>query len=566
MQEVTIDDKEIVSALRHALAERVGAERYDMWFASSTGFRIETDRLVVSTANTFLQDWLRNNFRAHLEAAARETVGPHTTVAFEVDKHLAGRRGDGAAKHGKQVKGTKAAETTKPTDPAGPKFIQHSFTGFELEATKSMKPVAAKPNFAGPSADRNADLDRAAIGDLATQAAEHLLRNVRSDAIAQPETTSAVTTLTSSERSAVAIDTSSNIDASEKPQRPTAPARLARFDEFVVGSSNRLAYASTLGCAERLGSITPLVVHGPTGVGKTHLLEAMIADVRRRHPDAQTALLSAEQFTTSFLDSLHGTGLPSFRRKFRGLHLLIIDDLQFLAGKRATLVELVHTFDAIQRDGRQIVFAADRPPADLGFLGPELRNRISGGLIVGIESPDMQTRLGITGRMAAKLGMPLADDVREFIAANFSSHARELNGALKRLLAAAHAFRKPIDRAFAEQTLAELIRNQEKSVKLGDIEKAVCTVFGLETEALQSARKGKEVSHPRMLAMWLARKYTRSALSEIGHYFGGRSHSTVISAQKKVTGWLTSDEAVPTVGGKCRFEEALRRVEQTLLG
>jgi len=168
--------------------------------------------------------------------------------------------------------------------------------------------------------------------------------------------------------------------------------------------------------------------------------------------------------------------------------------------------------------------------------------------------------------MAARLGMPLADDVREFIAANFSLHARELIGALKRLLAAAHAFRKPIDRAFAEEALAELIRNQEKSVKLVDIEKAVCTVFGLETEALQSSRKGKDVSHPRMLAMWLARKYTRSALSEIGHYFGGRSHSTVISAQKKVTGWLASEEAVPTVGGRCRFDEALRRVEQTLLG
>lgn len=565
MQEVSIDDKEIVSALRHALAERVGAERYDMWFASSTGFRIDADRLVVSTANTFLQDWLRNNFRAHLEAAARETIGPNTTVAFEVDKHLANRRGDGA-KHGKPSHAAKQAKAAKPVadtrvDDAGPRFIQHSFTGFEPEqkpAPKTKSPAAGSTNEA-----RRLDEAHTALGDVAEQITAKLF----ADAAPAPDEVPATS-------EAAPVVATTNIDAAgatkpEQPirsERPTAPRKLARFDEFVVGSSNRLAYASALGCAERLGSISPLVVFGPTGVGKTHLLEAMIADVRRRHPNAETAMLSAEQFTTQFLDALHGTGLPSFRRKFRGLHLLIIDDLQFLAGKRATLVELVHTFDAIQRDGRQIVFAADRPPADLGFLGPELRNRISGGLIVGVESPDMQTRLGITGRMAARLGMPLADDVREFIAANFSLHARELIGALKRLLAAAHAFRKPIDRAFAEEALAELIRNQEKSVKLADIEKAVCTVFGLETEALQSSRKGKDVSHPRMLAMWLARKYTRSALSEIGHYFGGRSHSTVISAQKKVTGWLASDDAVPTVGGRCRFDEALRRVEQTLLG
>jgi chromosomal replication initiator protein len=564
MQDVSIDDKEIVSALRHALAERVGAERYDMWFASSTGLRIEADRLIVSTANTFLQDWLRNNFRAHLEAAARETIGANVTVGFEVDKHLANRRGDGA-KHGKSSQVAKQAKTTKPAadvkaDDAGPRFIQHSFTGFEPEPKPAPKPKSHATG--SPNEARRLDDTQTSIGDVAEQVAAKFLAAAGLEVKGPAGDEAAATSEPAAPTQAANID----VPVVTKPERPTAPRRLARFDEFVVGSSNRLAYASALGCAERLGSISPLVVFGPTGVGKTHLLEAMIADVRRRHPNAEIAMLSAEQFTTQFLDALHGTGLPSFRRKFRGLHLLIIDDLQFLAGKRATLVELVHTFDAIQRDGRQIVFAADRPPADLAFLGPELRNRISGGLVVGVESPDMQTRLGITGRMAARLGMPLADDVREFIAANFSLHARELIGALKRLLAAAHAFRKPIDRAFAEEALAELIRNQEKSVKLVDIEKAVCTVFGLETEALQSSRKGKDVSHPRMLAMWLARKYTRSALSEIGHYFGGRSHSTVISAQKKVTGWLASEEAVPTVGGRCRFDEALRRVEQTLLG
>ena len=350
------------------------------------------------------------------------------------------------------------------------------------------------------------------------------------------------------------------------PRKPTMPRRLHRFDEFVVGSSNRLAYASALGCTERLGGISPLVLHGPTGVGKTHLLEAIVDTARRAHPEIETALISAEQFTTAFLEALNGTGLPSFRRKFRGLHLLAVDDIQFLAGKKATLVELVHTLDALQRDGKQIIFTADRSPAELAFLGPELRNRLLGGLVVGLESPDMQTRVGITGRMAARLGLELPHDVREFVAARFTNHARELSGALKRLLAAGRAYERRIDLALAQQTLADLMHQQQKSVRLADIDKAVRDVFGLESEALQSPRKGKEVSHPRMLAMWLARKYTRAALSEIGRFFGGRSHSTVISAQKKVDVWMARGEPLPTPGGDCRFEDALRRVEQALTG
>jgi len=490
MQEVMQDDREIVAALRRILADKVGAERYDLWFASSAQFRRTATGVVVVVPNSFLQEWLRNTFRGQIEDAAREALGAEASVAFEIDPSIAPRRTD--KKVDKHDSGTVVVERLGVG--VGESRLSDGPTGIAA-ATADLLAARAEPAVVAP------------------------------------------------------------------PRRPTVPRRLLRFEEFVIGTGNRLAYASALGCAERLGSISPLVIHGPTGVGKTHLLEAVVDLARRSHPELQTALISAEQFTTSFLESLHGAGLPSFRRKFRGLHLLAVDDLQFLAGKKATLGELVHTLDTLQREGKQVVFTADRSPAELNFLGPELRNRLAGGLVVGVEPPDMQARLGIAARMAARLGLALPPEVGEFVASRFTAHARELSGALQRLKAASRAFDRPIDLPLAEHTLAELIRGRQKMVRLADIEKAVCDVFGLEDEALRSQRKGKNVSHPRMLAMWLARKYTRAALSEIGHYFGGRSHSTVISAQKKVTGWMTSDEAISTAGGRCRFDEALRKVE-----
>jgi len=501
-QEVMIDDREIVPAMRRALAERVGAERYDLWFASSTRFRVADDRLIVGVGGAFLQDWLRTNFRAHLEAVAHEGLGPTATVSFEIEPQLAARM----AETSRTAESARTAETANPA------------------ATAQSTP---------------------------------------SDGDASPPTGSDSAAEARSPSAGTAASRSRKIGSPRKPHT---------FAEFVVGPSNRLAYASALGVAERPGSLSPLVLYGPTGVGKTHLLEAIAAASMSQGNDVQAAYFSAEQFTSAFLEGLRGGGLPNFRRKFRGLHLLIIDDIQFFAGKKATLGELVHTIDALQREGRQVVLAADRHPTELAFLGPELRNRMAGGLTVGIEPAEAGTRNGIVARMAASLGIPLADDVRSFVAAQFTAHARELAGALKRLLAVSRAFGRPIDRELAEEALGEMIRSRQKTVRLADIEKAVCDVFGLQRETLQSQRKAQDVSRPRMLAMWLARKYTRAALSEIGHYFGGRSHSTVIAAHRKVDGWLAEESATPGITnelasacGRFRLDEALKRVEDSLL-
>jgi chromosomal replication initiator protein len=349
--------------------------------------------------------------------------------------------------------------------------------------------------------------------------------------------------------------------------RPRAEASLSRklleLDEFVVGNSNCLAHKAAQMAAERPGAYSPLLIHGPTGTGKTHLLEGVCAAFRARRPGAATVYLSAEQFTTNFLEALHGSGLPSFRRKHRGLELLVIDGLQFFANKRATLVELVHTIDTLLRAGRQLVFAADRSPAAMRSLGDELYTRLSGGMICRLEAPEYSTRLGIVRNTAARLGITLPVDVAAFIASNFTTQSRELQGALNRLHAASLAHNRPISLALAEEVLSELIDCQGRIVKLSDIDRAVCNVCGLDSQSLQSNCKAKTVSHPRMLAMWLARKYTRAALSEIGTYFGRRSHSTVISAQKKIEGWMASG-TVPWNDRSLSLEETIRRVEEHL--
>jgi chromosomal replication initiator protein len=281
---------------------------------------------------------------------------------------------------------------------------------------------------------------------------------------------------------------------------------------------------------------------------------------------AQAVYLSAEQFTSLFLEALHGgTGLPSFRRKYRGVGLLLIDDVQFFAGKKATVLELLHTIDTLTREGRQLVLAADRAPAELTDLGPELINRLQGGLVCRIDPPDYETRLGIVRQMAIQLNVPAPDEVYAFIASHLTNNARELAGALKRLHVTSQAHQRSMTLSLAEDALSEMIRHGARSVRLADIERAVCQIFGLEADSLQSQRKGKHISHPRMLAMWLARKHTRSALAEIGHYFGRRSHSTVISAQKKVETWMAGKVEPGLTDSRLNIEDAIRRVEECLM-
>ncbi len=353
--------------------------------------------------------------------------------------------------------------------------------------------------------------------------------------------------------------------ATEQPATRTG-RRFADFKSFVAGASNRLALATSQNVA-LLGDApgcTSLLLHGPTGVGKTHLLEAIWSAAKRNNPSCRVVYLTAEQFTTQFVEAVRGGGLPNFRRKVRGADLLLLDDVQFFAGKRATLVELLYTLDTLLAEGQRVVLAADRAPAELTGLGPELITRLSGGMMCRIEPPEYETRLEITRRIAERMRLEAPEDVVSLVARRVTATAREISGALFRLQAVAQIGGQPLTRELADLSLADLFADHGTTIRLSDIDAAVCSAFGLEADALTSSSRAKHTSHPRMLAMFLARKHTRSALSEIGRYFGGRTHTTVLSAQKTVDRWVARSERLVLADQTWQVEQAIRRLEDKL--
>jgi chromosomal replication initiator protein len=312
------------------------------------------------------------------------------------------------------------------------------------------------------------------------------------------------------------------------------------------------------------GRYTPLLLHGPPGCGKSHLLEAVAHAARTARGRVRAVVITAEQFTAQFLDALNQRALPSFRHKTRSVDLLLVDDVHFLGNKTATVEELLYVIDALHQRQGQVVLASACPVADLHAMSPELASRIGAGLTVALDLPDYATRLGIVRHSAIRMRVELDDAVVELIARQVVGSARLISGAINRLVAASMAARQPITRDFAERELAAFCRQHAPQVRLPDIQRAVCEEFDIEPASLRSQRRTRAASEPRMLCMWLARRYTRAALSEIGDYFGGRRHSTVVSAQHKMDDLLSRGADVTLGNRPCQIEEAVRRIEARL--
>lgn len=538
MRNVAKDDMEIVSRVRSSLSDKVGKERFDLWFGDHVSFAYSDDTIWVHAPDTFTLDRLRTKLRAEIESAVHESLGqqPNLRFAVQTENEPSMPLFEGVGDDVTKFRGSDGSQSNvserSPNDPSSSDQAQQGSD--EISA-------AAAPQVLS-SADRGRTL--ADAGTVAVATSRPRTRSVNKR-VATPKLRQNTFTFRAS-------------DASPRPKR-----RAATLEEFVVGDSNRVAVAGAQSVLSRLGLVSPLFLYGPPGCGKSHLGEAILTAVRAQGCRRAVGL-SSEQFTTYFLEALHDRGLPIFRSKYRDVELLVIDDVQFLAGKKATLVEFQHTLDMLQRRGAQVVLTADRPPADLHGLGQEIVARMSAGLVCGLQTPEYETRIGIVRQFAKQRHMTIPDDVVERIATELLGDARQLSGALHRLQATSDALRIPITAAMAAQSLSDLFRATRRIVRLGDIQRAVCDVFGLDAKTLQTGGKARTVSHPRMLAMWLARKYTRAALAEIGQFFGRRSHTSVLAAQRKVDQLVAKQSTIRLDQHACSVEDALRRIELRL--
>lgn len=336
------------------------------------------------------------------------------------------------------------------------------------------------------------------------------------------------------------------------------------FQNLVVGRSNELAAraGSQLAAGNHVGG--PLVVWGPPGAGKSHLLAAIKHEFRQRYRRARVLAVSAEQFVGSYVEALRGGGLPSFRQKCRGANLLLIDDLHFMSGKRATLEELQHTIDQVTAAGGQVVLASCREPGQINDLGPELLSRMRAGLVCEVTPADYTTRLEIARRRCQSLELDIDDASLERLAAGISSGARELLGAIQRLRARHELLGEAINAALVDQTTGEVNYQTIRRVAMDDIQRVVCDHFGIEAKSLRGSSRHKSVTEPRMVAMWLARKYTQAGWREIGEYFGGRRHSTVISAHRRIESQVSGQTTGSPKRSGAQLEETLGQLETKL--
>src|SRR6202453_1611297 len=307
------------------------------------------------------------------------------------------------------------------------------------------------------------------------------------------------------------------------------------FDAFVIGSGNQFAHAACQAVAERPSkAYNPLFLYGGVGMGKTHLMQAIGHEVKRRTPQTAICYLSSEKFTNEMINSLRYEKMISFRDKFRNVDVLLIDDIQFLAQKERTQEEFFHTFNALHESLKQIVIASDRPPKELAEFEDRLRSRFEWGLIATFNRPDLETKVAILQKKAEQERLTLPTDVALFIASNIRSNVRELEGALIRLVAHSSLIGAEITLPYTQQVLKNFIDSQARKVTIESIQKAVAEQFGLRLVEIKAKNNSRSIVYPRQIAMYLAKHLTEASLPEIGRQFGGKHHTTVLHSVDKI--------------------------------
>ncbi|HET7580542.1 MAG TPA: chromosomal replication initiator protein DnaA [Bacillales bacterium] len=315
------------------------------------------------------------------------------------------------------------------------------------------------------------------------------------------------------------------------------------FDTFVIGSGNRFAHAASLAVAEAPArAYNPLFIYGGVGLGKTHLMHAIGHYVTENNPNAKVVYIPSEKFTNEFINSIRDNKALDFRNKYRSVDVLLIDDIQFLAGKESTQEEFFHTFNTLHEESKQIIISSDRPPKEIPTLEDRLRSRFEWGLITDITPPDLETRIAILRKKAKAEGLNIPNEVMLYIANQIDTNVRELEGALIRVVAYSSLVNHDLNADLAAEALKDIIPSSKpKTITIHDIQSSVGEHYNVRLEDFAAKKRTKSIAFPRQIAMYLSREMTDFSLPKIGQEFGGRDHTTVIHAHEKISNLLLTD-------------------------
>ena len=477
--------------LADAIAQRVGPQRFHVWFNNSTRLNLKHDGLEIAVPNDFISEWIGTHFKKPIQDAANEVLGCSLAVRFNVAPQM-----------------------------------------FEIT-------------------DQQIDEDK---GETRAVAVAKPLAQTSQNATKKPAVASRPPTPPS--RPATAAQ---NVDAFASP-----PRLRHEISNFVVGASNQLAYNAAVHVAEFPGiQYNPLFIHGACGLGKTHLLQGLCRQFAENHPTKRWMYLTGEEFTNEFLSALRGNKLDSFRRRVRDLDLLVIDDVHFLAGKKATQEEFLHTFNSIEAMGRQVVMASDNHPKLIEEFGESLVNRFISGMVVRVDPPNLATRCDILTALSVRHHINLGREVIDWIARRVTQNVRELEGAVTRIAAHVRLTGRRPDLTMAQEALGDLDKQHVQPIRPEAILDGICEYFGLASKDLMSGRRQRTISLARSVAMYLVRKTGKLSYPEIGSKMGKRNHSTVISACRRIEIALASNETLTwtsSVGE--RREEAVELIQR----
>ena len=514
---ISANDVQLVR-LADAIAQRVGQQRFHVWFNNSTRLDLRQDGLEIAVPNDFISEWIGKNFTRPIQEAAHEVLGCPLQVRFSVVPELFD---------------ADPAKRTGSADGAAPE-------------------VAAKGSAKGSARSAAAMVSGKNGAAETTAVAAALGRQIRPVAPAA---------------AAIGVRSGGSGTRSESPVLGSfsgLPRLRHDLESFVTGPGSQLAYNTAGYVAEFPGAqYNPLFIHGSCGLGKTHLLQGLCKRFIELHPTKRWMYLTGEEFTNEFLTALRNNKLDTFRRRVRDLDLLVIDDVHFLAGKKATQEEFLHTFNAIEAMGRQVVMASDNHPKLIEEFGESLVNRFVSGMVVRVDPPNFATRCEILRRIATRTNLPLPEETIAWVARRVTQNVRELEGAMTRLTAHVKLTGRQADVQLTQEVLGDLDRQLVAPIRPENILLSVCNYFGLEHKDLMSGRRQRTISLARSVAMFLVRKTAKLSFPEIGSRMGKRNHSTVISACRRIERALHKNEVLTwtsSVGE--RQEEATELVQR----